>query len=696
MSGRKTLALLVALAMLASLVLAACGPTPEPQIVERVVTQMVVETVVVEGTAQVVEKEVTKVVEVEVEKEVTPVPETVAFDQAPDPTTLTYVDFGDPASLDPQLAYETSSGEVLENVVEGLIYMRRENAAEFVPMLAEEVPTVDNGGLSADGLTYTFKIRDGIQFHEGQDLTASDAAYSWQRGLLQSDPNSGQWMMIEAIMGYSSGDITENIAEGAYAGDRDALIANATPEELVAVCEEVKSHFVVDDDAGTMQVTLAQPWGPFLAIIAKYWAYVIDQDWAIAQGDWDGSCDTWQNFYAPGQEGTKLARVVNGTGPYKLDHWTPDEEWVLVANENYWRAEGDPLWEGGPSGLPKIQRIVHRVVNEWGTRFAMMQAGDVAWGDVPQANRPQVDPWVGEICDAVTEECAPSSTPDAPLRMWINQAATSRTDIFMNQNVETDESGSNPYIGSGLLDGNGIPPDFFSDIHVRRAFAYCFDYDIYISDGQNGEGIRNSSMIITNMLGYNPDQEMFQFDLDKCAEELALAWDGQVAEVGFRVQATTNTGNLERQTAAAILQNNLRSVDPKYRVEIVTLPWPTYLAAFRAAQLPIAISAWSEDYHDPHNWAQPYLIGTFAGRSNFSDEFKEIFRPLVEQAVIEPDADARAALYHELGALAFEHVPQVYLSQPGSRHYEARWVHDYYYNPIANNYFYAWNLAGNE
>ncbi|HSJ58539.1 MAG TPA: ABC transporter substrate-binding protein, partial [Anaerolineae bacterium] len=548
MSGRKTLALLVALAMLASLVLAACGPTPEPQIVERVVTQMVVETVVVEGTAQVVEKEVTKVVEVEVEKEVTPVPQTVSFDQAPDPTTLTYVDFGDPASLDPQLAYETSSGEVLENVVEGLIYMRRENAAEFVPMLAEEVPTVENGGLSADGLTYTFKIRDGIQFHEGQDLTASDAAYSWQRGLLQSDPNSGQWMMIEAIMGYSGGDITENIAEGAYAGDRDALIANATPEELVAVCEEVKSHFVVDDDAGTMQVTLAQPWGPFLAIIAKYWAYVIDQDWAIAQGDWDGSCDTWQNFYAPGQEGTKLARVVNGTGPYKLDHWTPDEEWVLVANENYWRAEGDPVWEGGPSGLPKIQRIVHRVVNEWGTRFAMMQAGDVAWGDVPQANRPQVDPWVGEICDAVTEECAPSSTPDAPLRMWINQASTSRTDIFMNQNIETDESGSNPYIGSGLLDGNGIPPDFFSDIHVRRAFAYCFDYDIYISDGQNGEGIRNSSMIITNMLGYNPDQEMFQFDLDKCAEELALAWDGQVAEVGFRVQATTNTGNLERQT----------------------------------------------------------------------------------------------------------------------------------------------------
>ena len=45
---------------------------------------------------------------------------------------------------------------------------------------------MQNGGLSEDGLTYTFKIRDGIKFHNGNDLTAEDAAYSWERALLQS------------------------------------------------------------------------------------------------------------------------------------------------------------------------------------------------------------------------------------------------------------------------------------------------------------------------------------------------------------------------------------------------------------------------------------------------------------------------------------------------------------------------------
>jgi peptide/nickel transport system substrate-binding protein len=547
MSSHKTMVFLVAFAMIAMLALGACGPTPAPQVIEKVVTQVVQETVMVQGTPQVVEKEVTKVVEVE--KEVTPEVPAVSFDKAPDPTTLTYAMSDDAASLDPHLAYEGTSYEIIINVLEPLIFFNRQSASDFVPMLATEVPSVQNGGISADGKTYTFKIRQGVKFHNGNDLTPSDVAYSWERVLLQSDPNSGAWMMIEAIMGYSSGDITEKIADGAYAGNQTELLANATPEQLKAVCEEVKSHFSFDDAASTFTVQLPQAWGPLLEIIARPWAYIIDQQWAAEVGDWDGSCDTWQNFYAPGQEATKLAKVINGTGPYKLDHWTPDVEWVLTANEDYWRQEGDPVWPDGPSGPARIQRIVHKTVPEWGTRFAMLQAGDVAWVEVPQPNRPQADEWVGETCDYLTDACQPTDNASGPLRLWSNLPNPSRTDIFLNFNARTDESGSNPYIGSGKLDGNGIPPDFFSDLHVRKAFSYCFDYDTYIAEGQNGEGTRNTSVIITNMLGYNPDQEMYQYDPDKCAQELAEAWDGKLPDTGFRIQAVTATGYTPVQLA---------------------------------------------------------------------------------------------------------------------------------------------------
>jgi peptide/nickel transport system substrate-binding protein len=216
-------------------------------------------------------------------------------------------------------------------------------------------------------------------------------------------------------------------------------------------------------------------------------------------------------------------------------------------------------------------------------------------------------------------------------------------------------------------------------------------------DGQNGEGTRNNGPIITNMLGYNPDGPMYEFDMDACAQYLAEAWDGALPESGFRFQTVTSTGNVAGQTAAAILQNNLRSINPAYQLEIVTLPWATYLASFRAGQLPIAISSWTEDYHDPHNWVQPYLIGTYSGRENFSEELKDIFRPLIEQAVLEPDTAKRAELYYQVQQLHYDNVPQVILAQGGERTYEQRWVEGYFYNPIWDpSYYYHMSLKGGE
>lgn len=181
---------------------------------------------------------------------------------APDPTTYTLVTFGDIDTMDPALAYDTASSAIIMNVLEGLIFFNREKMTEYVPVLATEIPSVDNGGISADGKTYVFKIRQGVKFHNGNDLTPSDFAYTFVRGLLQSDPNGPQWLLIEPIMGYASGDITEEIGEGAYAGDAAALKENATPEELVAVCEKAKAAVVADDAAGTLTFNLAQPWVP--------------------------------------------------------------------------------------------------------------------------------------------------------------------------------------------------------------------------------------------------------------------------------------------------------------------------------------------------------------------------------------------------------------------------------------------------
>jgi peptide/nickel transport system substrate-binding protein len=688
MFTKNRIGLLLAALLVVALGLVACQP--QQQVVE--VTRIVTETITEEGQEVVVTSVVTEVEEVVVTA--TPVPVEEAVFVAPDATTYVNQTFGDPSNLDPALGYDTATNTPIQNIYETLIWYNGPDPTTFIPVLATEVPSVENGGISEDGMTYTFNIREGVTFHDGAELTPSDVAYSFQRGLLQSDPNGPQWLLLEPILGYHA-DVTEGIQDGAFAGDPEALKAGATPEELLATCEMVKAAVVADDAAGTVTFNLVTPWGPLLATLAGTWGSVVDQEWTAAQGDWDGDCATWQDHYAPGTDNSKLTSVANGTGPYMLDHWTPGEEYVLTANPNYWRAEGDPMWEGGPSGVPAIQTVIVQNVTEFGTRLASLQAGDaadIALGST--ADRPQVDPFVGEICDAETGTCTVNEeNPNGPIRKWINLGVTTRTDMFPTWNIAPDSA----YIGSGQLDGEGIPPDFFTDINVRKALATCFDYETYIQDVQLGEGVRNNGPIIQGMLGYNPDGPMYEYDPEACAGYLAEAWGGQLPTTGFRFQIAYNVGNTARQAIASILQQEIGAAAEEglYNVEVVSLPWPTFLNAFQNGQLPVQISGWAEDIHDPHNWVVPYTYTTFGGRQGLPEELMAKYQELASAAVVESDPAAREEMYFAIQEEFYNDAISVILSQGTGVRYEQRWVQSWFDNEaLPGDYYYSLSLAG--
>ena len=299
-------------------------------------------------------------------------------EDSPDPDTMTVVSTGDPLVLDPAACYDTASGQVLQNIYETLVFYDDIKTDAFVPMLAESY------SVSEDGTVWTFQIREGVKFHEGGDLTASDVAYSYQRGLLQGGYSTPQWLLAEPFFGVGIDDITGIVDDFASADDRESLMAN-DPAVLVAACETVKSKIVADDATGTVTMTLAQPWGPFLATIANNWGGIMDMEWVVENGGWDGSCDTWQNYYSMADADNPFRAITNGTGAYKLDHWTPDQEVILTAFDGYW---GEPA---------KTERVALLNISEFGTRFAMLQAGDADIIAVPAENRAAVDPMVGEI-----------------------------------------------------------------------------------------------------------------------------------------------------------------------------------------------------------------------------------------------------------------------------------------------------------
>ena len=125
------------------------------------------------------------------------IPEESSDLSSPNPKVYTSVSIGDPRTLDPAEAYDSASGGVLSNTYETLIFYDRDKEDTMIPILAQEVPTVANGGISPDGLTYTFKIRQGVTFHDKSPLTAEDVVFSINRLLIMGLGPS--WMYAELL-----------------------------------------------------------------------------------------------------------------------------------------------------------------------------------------------------------------------------------------------------------------------------------------------------------------------------------------------------------------------------------------------------------------------------------------------------------------------------------------------------------------
>jgi len=743
----RKLFVVMSMLIVASMLLSACGAPATPQVVVQ--TQVVV---------------------------VTPTTAPAAAIAAKDTTTLTLADSEVSIdTLDPALAYDTASGEIIQNTYDTLIFYDGSQAAKFVPLLA------DSWTVSPDGKTYVFKIHPGVKFHNGDVLTASDVAYSFQRGLLQAGGNSPQWLLSEPFFGVGNQDVTSVVAAkvtekfagkademvgavdltkfdaaaygklftdyaAAYtsvsgmpvdatkaladagntdavkklidglktakddaakkAAIKDALVAMFTatdgsdpsgladnrdalvktdPAILKAVAGIIMKAIVADDAAGTVTMNLATPWGPFLPSIAQTWGSIMDKKWVASNKGWDGTDATWQNFYGMASADDPFSAIENGTGPFKLTTLKQGEQYTLDAFPGYFK------------GPPKLQHIVAKAVPEWGTRFAMMQAGDADIATVPVANRSQMDALVGEKCnfDIASGAYKPCevTAADQPFRVLLGQPVISMDVILFNWKIASDPKSPNPYIGSGQLDGNGIPADFFSDINVRKAFAQCFDFSTFINDVYKGEATQSFQLPLPGMPGFDAAAPHYSFDQAKCADAFKASTlksaDGKsLWDTGFRVQMLYNQGNVTRQTLAEILAGSLSKVNPKFKVEILGLPWAAYLAAQRAKMLPIMTAGWLEDIHDPHNWYQPYTVGTYGGRAALPAELKKQFSDILNKGVAETDPAKRIVIYKDANQLYFDQVVGVPLVLATSHGFRQRWVMGEVLNPLFPGFHY--------
>ena len=106
---------------------------------------------------------------------------TVSQAEIKNPDTFVLATYGTVRTLDPAACYDATGSQRIWTIYETLLFFDGSHTDKFIPVLATEVPTIDNGGISTDGKTYTFTIRKGVRFHEGGELSAEDVAYSLKR-----------------------------------------------------------------------------------------------------------------------------------------------------------------------------------------------------------------------------------------------------------------------------------------------------------------------------------------------------------------------------------------------------------------------------------------------------------------------------------------------------------------------------------
>lgn len=565
---------------------------------------------------------------------------TVAFAQSP-ADTYVYQTFGEPVSMDPARAYDTGSGAILENIYETLYLYAGEAIDEFEPALATDYT------VSEDGLNWTFTLREGVQFHSGNTMSCKDVEYSFQYGALTAHP--------QGATAYLMGDLWLG-----YAGD------GSDPAAFQAAVTWDMIDSIVDcpdgPDGLTAVVNLVKP-TPALIPILTYTAFsVVDSQFAIDNGSWDGTEATWTDWNGRDITTEFMSTNASGTGAYQLVEWT-DDSVVAAAFADYW------------GGAPAIQNVVYQYVDEQSTRILALQQGD--------ADRITLN----ENSALVQLRGAPGVTVhENPA--W---ATTSVTAVFFNFAIDTS---NNEDVGSGQFDGSGIPADFFADADVRRAFAHLFDQQGVVDQLYEGNGVVLTMGLPPSFLGYNDDVAVRSLDLEAAEEYFRSAFDGQLWETGFEFTAIYNAGNTIRQTALEIIADNLSFINPNFRMNVRSLPWADFLSRSAERKVPMFALGWGADYADPSNFINTFYDddGYYANRTSIS--VPEI-QALIDEADSIFDPAERGFIYREIGTLHFDLAPLIAVPMQSPFIVARENLQGVYYNPMLSEEFYWKDLSKN-
>ena len=304
----------------------------------------------------------------------------------------------------------------------------------------------------------------------------------------------------------------------------------------------------------------------------------------------------------PSKIGADFGEKPVGTGPWKLVEWKHDDYLLFARNEKYW------------GGAPKAESLMARIIPEPSTAGAEFESGLVDVHVIPESETAQ---WEQSDEKKSRLQSAPA------LRLWYVSMNTTRGPL--------------------------------KDVRVRQAINHAIDVPSLLKQLIAGRGVLAAGVIPPSLEGADSTRKRYAYDVNRAKQLLAAA--GYPNGIDLELW-TSQDPSFAR--VAQVLQGYLK--DANIRVKIVQRDAPSVREASRAGSVDLHVKDWWADYPDADAFLFPLLHSSNHGPGgNVSFYTNKQVDDLIVRARRTQDDAARAALYRQADALAFQDAPMVYL-----------------------------------
>lgn len=473
---------------------------------------------------------------------------------------------------------------------------------EVIPQLAEAMPEI-----SADGKTYTIKIKKGVLFQDdpvfkdtggkGRELTAEDFVYSWKR---IADPKlltTSWWILEDKVVGL------------------DEWRAEMSKAEKVDYAKPVAGLKALD--RYTLQLSMKRRVHQLVYLLAMV------QMSAVAREAVDALGNEFMN------------RGV-GTGPFKLQEHVINSKLVWVKNPTFrkelYPSEGEAkdqvegrLADAGKQ-LPLVDRVNIQIFSESQPLWLTFMSGKLDSAGIPKDS--------------------------------YNQAITATKDLTPEMAAKGIQLHITPGIDITFDSFNMTDPVVGKNRSLRQAISLAIDQKKLNEIFYNGRAIPAQGPIPPGLQGYDPDfkNPYRQYDLAKAKELMKKA--GYPEGRGLPpLEFMTMSDSTHRQFTE-FFEKSLAEIGVKLRIR--TMSWPEFNAAIKQKQGQIAGFAWSADYPDAENFLMLFYGKNISPGPNNSNYSNPEYDKLFEKAMTLPDSPERTKLYREMAKIVVEDCPWVF------------------------------------